>query len=79
MPYFKMAENMLCPCSVFSPADPKILSECKEACRDTKTSIRLASHLVRAPDSRCGGHEFESPLQRELGALNKSRKTTRGH
>ncbi len=36
--------------------------------------IRLASHLVRAPNSRSGGHEFESPM-RELGALTKNRNT----
>jgi hypothetical protein len=35
---------------------------CREACRDTQTSIRLASHLVREPNSRSGGHEFVSPL-----------------
>ncbi len=28
---------------------------------ETQTSIRLASHLVRAPNSKSGGHEFESP------------------
>jgi hypothetical protein len=45
-----------------------------EACRDTQTNFRLASHLVRAPNSRYGGHEFESPMQQELGALTKSEK-----
>jgi hypothetical protein len=30
---------------------------------------------VRAPDSRSGGHEFESPVRQELGALTKSGKT----
>jgi hypothetical protein len=25
--WFRMAQNMVCPCSVFSPADSKILSE----------------------------------------------------
>ncbi len=34
---------------------------------ETKTSIRLASHLVRAPNSRSGGLE--------LGALTKSGET----
>jgi hypothetical protein len=37
------------------------------ACRET--SIRLAGHFVRAPISRPGGHNFESPVWRELGAL----------
>jgi hypothetical protein len=32
----------------------------------TQTSIRLPSHLVRAPKSRSGGREFESPKRREL-------------
>jgi hypothetical protein len=40
----------------------------------TQTSIRLASHLVRAPNSRSGGCELESPMWRELGALTKSGK-----
>ncbi len=43
---------------------------CRKACQDTHTS-----HLVRAPNSRSGGHEFESPLRQELGALTKSGKT----
>ncbi len=42
---------------------------------ETQTSIWLASHLVRAPHSRSGGHEFKSPMRRELGALTKSGKT----
>jgi hypothetical protein len=41
----------------------------------TQTSIQLASHLVKAPTSRSGGHEFESPIWRELGALTQSGKT----
>jgi hypothetical protein len=41
---------------------------------ETQTNIRLASHLVRTPNSRSGGHEFETPLWRELGALTKSGK-----
>ncbi len=48
---------------------------CREACRDTQSSIRLASHLVRAPNSRSGGHEFESPVWRELGALTKMERS----
>jgi hypothetical protein len=48
---------------------------CREACRDSDYSIRLASHLVRAPYSRFGGREFKSPM--ELGALTKSGKTDR--
>ncbi len=43
----------------------------REACWDTQTSISY-SHLVRAPNSRSGGHEFESPVRQELGALTKS-------
>jgi hypothetical protein len=38
------------------------------------TSIWLGSHLVRVPDSRSEGHEFESPMRQKLGALNKSGK-----
>jgi hypothetical protein len=34
---------------------------------ETQTSLRLAS--IGAPNSRSGGHEFESPMRRELGAL----------
>ncbi len=41
---------------------------------ETQTSIRLASHLVRVPDSRSGGHELKSPLRRQLGALTKKWK-----
>jgi hypothetical protein len=41
----------------------------------TQTIIRLASNLVRAPNSRSRGHEFESPMQQELGVLTKSGKT----
>jgi hypothetical protein len=37
----------------------------------TQTSIRLASHLVRAPNSWSGWHEFESFAFKELGALTK--------
>ncbi len=36
---------------------------------------RLASHIVRASNFRSGGHEFESPVRQELGALTKSGKT----
>ncbi len=42
---------------------------------ETQTSIRLAIHLVRAPNSRSGGHEVESSMWQKLGALNKSGKT----
>jgi hypothetical protein len=42
---------------------------------ETQTSIRLASHLVRAPNSRSEGREFESSMRREIGALTKSGKT----
>jgi hypothetical protein len=41
---------------------------------EIQTNIRLASHLVRAPYSRSGGHEFESSVRRELSALTKSGK-----
>ncbi len=44
---------------------------CREACRDSQTSILLARHLVREPNARSGGHEFESPMWWELVALNK--------
>jgi hypothetical protein len=37
--------------------------------------IRLASHSVIAPNSRSGGHEFESPVWGELGALTKVEKS----
>ncbi len=40
----------------------------------TQTSIRLASHLVRAPNCRSGARELESPMWRELSALTKSGK-----
>jgi hypothetical protein len=34
-------------------------------------SLGLArySHLIRAPNSRFGGHEVESPMQQKVGAL----------
>jgi hypothetical protein len=35
----------------------------------------LPRHLVRAPTSRSGEHEFESPVRQELGGLTKSGKT----
>ena len=41
---------------------------------ETQISIRLASHLVKALNSRSGGREFESPMRLELGALTKSGK-----
>jgi hypothetical protein len=41
---------------------------------ETQTSIWLA-HLVIAPNSRSGGHDFESLMQRDLCALTKSGKT----
>jgi hypothetical protein len=44
---------------------------CREACRDTQTSIRLASHLVRVHYSSSEGHEFETPGWRELSAPTK--------
>jgi hypothetical protein len=42
---------------------------------ETQTSNQLASHLVKAPNSRSGGGEFEAPMR--LGALTKSGKTLR--
>jgi hypothetical protein len=44
---------------------------CREACRNTPTSIRLSSHFVRVPNLRSGRHEFVSSVWRELGALTK--------
>jgi hypothetical protein len=35
----------------------------------------LASDLVRASNSRSGGHEFEYPMRRELDSLTTSGKT----
>jgi hypothetical protein len=37
----------------------------------TQTVIRLASHLVRVPNSRSWEHEFEFPAWWELAALTK--------
>jgi hypothetical protein len=37
-------------------------------------TLRLASNLVKTPNSRSGGHEFKSPVRQELGALTKSGK-----
>ncbi len=39
------------------------------------TSIVLASRLVRVPNSRSRGHEFESYMQWELFPLTQSGKT----
>ncbi len=44
---------------------------CRESCLDNQTSIWLVNHLVRASNSRSGGHEFEYPMRWELGALTK--------
>jgi hypothetical protein len=40
--------------------------------KPAETSIGLASHLVRAPNSRSGGHEFKSPVWQELSAQNNT-------
>jgi hypothetical protein len=45
--------------------------ECVEKPAETQSSIRLASHLATAHNSRSGGREFESPMWRELGALTE--------
>ncbi len=44
---------------------------CREACRDTQTSICVTSRMVTAPYSRSGEHEFESLVWRECNALTK--------
>jgi hypothetical protein len=48
----------------------------------TQASIRLAGHLLycsKRANSRSGGHDFESPMRRELcGALTKNGKTFGG-
>jgi hypothetical protein len=41
-------------------------------------TLRLASLLVKAPNSRSRGHEFESPVRQELGALTKKWKVPWG-
>jgi hypothetical protein len=47
---------------------------CKREPAETQTSIRLASHLIRAQNSRTGRHEFKSPMPRKLVALTKKWK-----
>ncbi len=42
---------------------------------ETQTSIWKAIHLDRTPNSRSGGHEFESPVWRELHALTKVKRS----
>jgi hypothetical protein len=42
-----------------------------EKLAETQSSIHLASHLVRAPKSRSGGHDFESSMRQKLCALIK--------
>jgi len=42
------------------------ITETVENPAETQSSIRLASHLVRAPNSRSEGHEFESPMWQQL-------------
>ncbi len=49
-------------------------SDCREAPRHSDQH-RLASHLVRAPIFRSGGHEFESPERQELSAQPKRGNT----
>ncbi len=49
-----------------------------EKLAETQTSIRLASHLVRAPNSSSGGHEFESPMWIKLFALAEGGYTPLG-
>ncbi len=46
-----------------------IIRNCREACREFQSGIRLASYLVRAPNSRSERHELKSPVLWELGAL----------
>jgi hypothetical protein len=58
----------------FSTAPLCSTTPCRESCWDTQNSILLASHIVRVPNSRYRGHEFESllcPVWQELGALTK--------
>jgi hypothetical protein len=38
-------------------------------------SIWLASHSIRAPNSRSGGLKFEFPVWQELGAVTKVEKS----
>ncbi len=38
-------------------------------------SARYGSHLVRAPNSRSGGHDFECPVRQKLVVLRKSGQT----
>jgi hypothetical protein len=51
---------------------------------ETQTSIRLASHLLYLErlthelGARSEGHEFESSMRQEIGALTKSGKTIWG-
>ncbi len=45
-----------------------------EKAAEAQTSIWLASHFVRGPNSRSGGREFESSIRLELGALTESGK-----
>jgi hypothetical protein len=59
-----MAESLAPEANIFG------IEECVEKPAETQTSIRLASHLVTAHNSRSGG-EFESPMWRELGALTE--------
>ncbi len=52
-----------------------LIGSCREAYPDTQTSNgQLAIQLKRLTRYRSGGHEFESPLRRELGALTKKWK-----
>jgi hypothetical protein len=48
-----------------------IIRNCRKAYRDTQISIRLASYLVRAPNSRSERHELKAPVWWELGALTE--------
>jgi hypothetical protein len=45
---------------------------------ETQTSNRLASYLVRVPNSRSGRHEFESPVLQKLDLLTKKWKDPSG-
>jgi hypothetical protein len=59
---------------IFDGEGPGDTEKPAETLRLASASL-LASNLVRAPNSRSGGHEFESPVSQELGALTKRGKT----
>ncbi len=47
VPRCRMAKNMVCPCSAFSPADPKIMSEDTYKMLKYQQLIGTVNHVIK--------------------------------